>query len=126
MILERTIVLGALFAAALGCSGPTDAGNSPPPREDWRDKKQLAEIRVKAEILKEDLRQLQLALSSKDPQKYTAPKTGEKGWGPHADYLGDDKYRSIHTELSHVVKAHNAILDQNPTWKNPRLDLELE
>ena len=126
MITVRGKVLCVLFAAALGCSGPKEAGGQPTPQEDWREKKRLAEIRAKAEVLKEELRQRQLALNAKDPQKSTASDTGKTEWRPHADYLGDDRYRSIHTELAQIVEAHNAILDQNPDWNKPRLDLKLD
>jgi hypothetical protein len=125
MIAER-IVLCAVFAVAVGCSGAKESGGQPSSQNDWRDRKTLAEMRAKAEVLKEDLRRLQRELNAKDPQKSASPASGEKEWRPHADYLGDSKYLAIYNELSRIVEAHNSILDQNPTWNMPRLDVKLE
>ena len=126
MIVVRTLVLGTLFAAALGCSGANTAGSGRATQEDWREQKRLAEMRAKAEVLKEELRQRQRALQAKDPQKSTASESAKPEWKPHADYLGDERYRSIHSELVQIVEAHNAILGWNPTWNQPRLDDKLE
>ena len=128
MAVSRWVLFVALFAAlftVVGCSEPARTGTQPP-KEDWRDKKQLAEIRVRAEVIKDRLLGLQRELDARDPQKSRASESGEKGGRTHENYLSDPTYKGLHSELIALVESHNSILDQNPSWTMPRLDAKLE
>jgi hypothetical protein len=124
MAVSRWILVAALLAV-VGCSDSKQGGGQTP-KEDWRDKKKLAEMRPKVEGIKENLRTLQTKLNAQDPKKFASREVGENEWRPHEDYLSDPTYKALHTQLTTLVAAHNSLLDQNPTWKTERLDLKLE
>jgi hypothetical protein len=119
-------ILVTAFVAAVGCTGAKKDGGTPSNENDWREKKRLAEMRAKAEVIKEELRRLQRELNAKDDKKLAKSESGETTWRPHEDYLGDPKYKSLHTELSNIVESHNSTLDQDPTLKTTRLDMKLD
>jgi hypothetical protein len=125
MTVSRWILITVLYAT-VGCAGSKDNDGQPTRQEDWREKKRLAEVRAKAEVIKEELRRLQRELNVKDTQKLAKSENGKTKWRPHEDYLGDPKYRTLYTELSSIVETHNSILDQDPTLKASRLDLKLD
>ena len=125
MTVARLILFAALVAA-VGCSESKQGGGQPPDQEDWRDKKLLGEMRAKSEVIKDKMRRLQGELNAKDPKKVASNESGGKEWRPHEDYLSDPTYKMLHTNLLSVVEFHNSILDRNPTWNMPRLDVKLE
>ena len=62
MAVSRWILITVLVAA-VGCMGAKNDGGTPSSESDWREKKRLAEMRAKAEIIKEELRRRQRELN---------------------------------------------------------------